>query len=431
MAGEWIEKTISDFVYVSDYVANGSFSSIKQNVQYLDNDGYAILVRFTDFNNSWKGPFRYVNKHAYDFLSKSNLFYGDILISNVGAYAGTVFQVPSLHKPMTLAPNSILVRPNETTCLPNYIFYYFQSAFGKNKLNSIIGGSAVPKFNKTDFRNLKIPLPPLAEQKRIAHLLGSLDDKIELNRKMNETLEEMAQAIFKSWFIDFDGVPTEDLVDSELGLIPKGWEVKPLDKVATFLNGAACQKFRPKDGEDWLPVIKIKQMREGNTDGADKASINIPKKWHIVDGDVLFSWSASLIVDIWTGGSGALNQHLFKVTSELYPRWYYLLWSKYHLAEFQRIAAAKATTMGHIKRSHLAQAKVLIPSDEELLTQTNTFKPILDRLVANRLQTKTLSELRDTLLPKLISGEIRIPEAEEQVEQQMALFSDEPKSRAV
>ena len=290
--------------------------------------------------------------------------------------------------------------------------YYLLHTLRLDKMNS---DSAVPGLNRNAAHNLTINLPPLEEQKRIAHLLGSLDDKIELNRKMNETLEEMAQAIFKSWFVDFDGVAEEDLVESELGLTPNGWMIESLDTIATFLNGAACQKFPTKEDEEWLPVIKIKQMRAGNTSDADKATITIPKKWHIKDGDVLFSWSASLLVDIWTGGDGALNQHLFKVSSDRFPRWFYLLWSKYHLAEFQRIAAAKATTMGHIKRSHLTEAKVLIPPAEVIESQTNVLKPLLDRLVANRLQSNTLTELRDTLLPKLISGELRIPEAEEQV----------------
>ena len=260
---------------------------------------------------------------------------------------------------------------------------------------------------------LEIPTPPLDEQRRIAAILGALDDKIELNRKMNRTLEEMAQAIFKSWFIDFDG--HGDLVDSEIGPVPMGWEVRSLDAIADFLNGAACQRYPATNGEPWLPVIKIRELNQGVTEQTDRATATIPHKWHIRDGDVLFSWSGSLVVKVWTGGAGALNQHLFKVTSEEYPRWFFLSWVQHHLAEFQRIAADKATTMGHIKRHHLTDAKCAVPPSDVLRKIGALLEPVVDRQVVNELESRTLADLRDTLLPKLISGELRVPEAEDAV----------------
>ena len=272
------------------------------------------------------------------------------------------------------------------------------------------------KGHYPDYRRAWLPLPPLDEQHRIAAVLGALDDKIELNRKMSRTLEEMAQAIFKSWFIDFDGVPDSELVKSELGPIPRGWSVKPLDQVADFLNGAACQKFRARPGEPSLPVIKIREMNQGVTAKTDRATADLPRKWYVENGDVLFSWSGSLVVKVWTGGRGALNQHLFKVTSTAYPRWFILLWTQRHLSEFQRIAADKATTMGHIKRHHLTDAKCAVPRASSLAEAGALLDPLVRRSVANELQSRTLAALRDALLPKLISGEIRVPEAEEAVE---------------
>lgn len=264
-----------------------------------------------------------------------------------------------------------------------------------------------------DQRRMRIILPPLPEQRRIAAILGALDDKIELNRKMNRTLEEMAQAIFKAWFVDFDG--QADLVQSEVGLIPRGWRVRSLDAIAEFLNGAACQKYPAIEGEPWLPVIKIREMNQGVTAETDRATSTLPVKWHIKDGDVLFSWSGSLVVKIWTGGAGALNQHLFKVTSSEYPRWFFLSWVKHHLAEFQRIAADKATTMGHIQRHHLTNAKCVVPPVTALTQIEMLLGPLVDRHVSNEIESRTLATLRDTLLPRLISGELRVPEAEELV----------------
>jgi type I restriction enzyme S subunit len=245
----------------------------------------------------------------------------------------------------------------------------------------------------------------------------------------------MAKALFKSWFVDFDpvkakaegrptGLPAEisDLFpdsfeDSELGEIPSGWKVKSLDKVAHFLNGLALQKFPPEDGAPTLPVIKIAQLKKGDSIGADRCSTAVPSDYVVRDGDMLFSWSGSLAVDIWCGGDGALNQHLFKVTSKTYGKWFFYQWVKHHLPEFQEIAQGKATTMGHIQRHHLSEAMALIPKPSLLAAMDSAFAPLLDRAFGLRKQSNDLATTRDALLPKLISGELRIPDAEKMLEE--------------
>lgn len=192
-------------------------------------------------------------------------------------------------------------------------------------------------------------------------------------------------------------------------MIPKGWEVKPLDKIASYMNGYAMQKYPPNEGEDYLPVIKIRELRAGATDNnSNHASLDIPEKYIIKDGDVLFSWSGSLLVTLWTGGEGALNQHLFKVTSKSYPKWFYYLWTDYHLSEFQRIAAGKATTMGHIKRSHLSQALAVVPDEKVMTEGDEILSPIIDKIIITYLESQTLGKIRETFLPKLMSGEIEV-----------------------
>jgi type I restriction enzyme S subunit len=247
--------------------------------------------------------------------------------------------------------------------------------------------------------SFEIKAPSLSEQRAIASVLGALDDKIELNRRMNETLEALAQSLFKSWF-----------VDATQSTLPKGWEVRGLDEIANFLNGLALQKF-PPNGDDSLPVIKIAQLRAGNTEGADQTGTNLPSQYIIENGDVLFSWSGSLLVDIWCGGRGALNQHLFKVTSAQFPKWFYYLWTRHHLAGFQNTAADKATTMGHIQRHHLSEAKVFVPTAAELEKMGKQMSPLIEKLIANSLESRSLAALRDALLPKLLSGELRVPAA--------------------
>ena len=263
-------------------------------------------------------------------------------------------------------------------------------------------GAVFDSLTCAEIPNFRLPIPPINEQRVIAAVLGALDDKIELNRRMNATLEAMARALFQSWFVDFDPVrakldgrqPTgldpataalfpNEFEDSELGPIPKGWEVRSLDQIATYLNGLALQKFPPGEA-DTLPVIKIEQLRQGHSDGADRCNTNVPPEYVIDDGDVLFSWSGSLEVELWCGSEGALNQHLFKVSSAEFPKWFYYFWTRDHLDDFRLIAADKATTMGHIQRKHLTAAKVLVPPRPLLDTMTKQMSPLLANIITNR-----------------------------------------------
>ena len=208
----------------------------------------------------------------------------------------------------------------------------------------------------------------------------------------------MAKSIFDSYFIDLEPYG---------GVKPDDWQFSNLTGIANYLNGLAMQKFRPQDNEQGLPVLKIKELRQGFTDStSDLCSPNIRRDYIIHDGDVIFSWSGSLLVDFWTGGECGLNQHLFKVTSDTYDKWFYYAWTKHHLDRFVKIAADRATTMGHIKRDALEKAEVLIPSDEDFEEIGKMLKPIYDQILNNRVESRKLVALRDNLLPKLMSGEI-------------------------
>lgn len=290
--------------------------------------------------------------------------------------------------------------------------YYLMCIVGK-ELNYISKTStAVPIINKSTFSDWNIVIPEKVEdQRRIASILSSLDRKIELNNKINADLEEMAQAIFKNWFVDFEPFKDGKFVDSELGMIPEGWKVGRLTEIASYMNGLAMQKFPPENNEDSLPVLKIKELGQGfcGTD-SDRCSCNIKDECKIHNGDVIFSWSGTLLVDVWCGGDCGLNQHLFKVTSKDYPKWFYYYWTKHHLQEFIHIAKDKAVTMGHIKRGHLEEAMVAIPDNDSMEKAHELFEPILSKMISLRLESSRLSLLRDTLLPRLMSGELEVPE---------------------
>lgn len=276
-------------------------------------------------------------------------------------------------------------------------------------ISPYVTGCAQPKLNQENLRNIEIELPSHIDS--IASILSSLDRKIELNNKINADLEEMAQAIFKNWFVDFEPFKDGKFVDSELGMIPEGWKVGRLTEIASYMNGLAMQKFPPENNEDSLPVLKIKELGQGfcGTD-SDRCSCNIKDECKIHNGDVIFSWSGTLLVDVWCGGDCGLNQHLFKVTSKDYPKWFYYYWTKHHLQEFIHIAKDKAVTMGHIKRGHLEEALVAIPDNDSMERAHELFEPILSKMISLRLENSRLSLLRDTLLPRLMSGELEVPE---------------------
>ena len=291
---------------------------------------------------------------------------------------------------------------------PKFLYYLCQTMPFAN----FGGGSAVPTLNRNHIHPLETKIPvKVDDQRRIASILSSLDRKIELNNKINADLEEMAQAIFKNWFVDFEPFKDGKFVNSELGMIPEGWKVGTLTEIASYMNGLAMQKYPPENIEDSLPVLKIKELGQGfcGTD-SDRCSCNIKDECKIHNGDVIFSWSGTLLVDVWCGGDCGLNQHLFKVTSNDYPKWFYYYWTKYHLQEFIHIAKDKAVTMGHIKRGHLEEALVAIPDNDSMEKAHELFEPILSKMISLRLENSRLSLLRDTLLPRLMSGEIEVPE---------------------
>ena len=280
---------------------------------------------------------------------------------------------------------------------PRFVKYYCQSQRYKNWVDSFNTGSTRGNINAQTYGDMEILTPSRAQQDFLVEILSALDDKIELNRRINANLEQQAAAIFDE---RFPGATKE---------IPVGWRRGCLLDVADYLNGLAMQRFRPAEGENGLPVLKIKELRQGTCDAnSELCSSNIKPEYVIHDGDVIFSWSGTLLVDIWCGGDCGLNQHLFKVTSEKYDKWFYYLWTLRHLERFIAIAADKATTMGHIKRSELAKAEVLIPPPAEYLEIGAAIRPLYELLVARRVENRKLAELRDTLLPRLMSGEIDV-----------------------
>ena len=339
---------------------------------------------------------------------------------------GAVARLPRDQPPGRLTQDTVKLVPKGSHVPLDYLYWLLRTPQYRDYCRSYATGTTNLGFAREDF--LAFPVPELNENRhQIVRILENLEEKIEINLKVNETLEAMARAIFKSWFVDFNPVRAKAEGKQPAGMnaetatlfpdgfeevdgreVPRGWGVKPLDEIAIFLNGLALQKYPAESEDTFLPVIKIAQLHKGNIEGSDKASVNIPPEYIVNDGDVLFSWSGSLEVILWSGGRGALNQHLFKVSSESYPKWFYYYWVLHHLSDFQLIAEGKATTMGHIQRHHLSEAMVLVPPSDQIERMDKMMAPFVDRIVENAVESRTLAQIRDALLPKLMTGEINV-----------------------
>ncbi len=380
------------------------------------------------------GGFRTDNLKTYGGDSPEALLLrpGDLFVSlkdvtQSADLLGAIARVPESIPLGRLTQDTVKLQFLEGAPDPSYIYWLLQTPQYRAYCRNHATGTTNLGLSREDF--LAFPVPEINRTRELIFTsLDNIERKIEHNRRTAQKLEELAHAIFRAWFIDFepvkakaagrksfpsmpqpvfDALPTS-FTDTELGPVPEGWEVKPLASVATFLNGLALQKFPPRgDGTD-LPVIKIAQLRKGSTEGAGLANSDIDEKYVIDDRDLVFSWSGTLEAEFWFGGKGALNQHLFKVTSEDFPSWLCLLWIRQHLPWFRQIASSKATTMGHIKREHLKEAKVIVPQESVLVEADKTIGTLYDLHAQANIESRKLARMRDYLLPKLLSGEVRV-----------------------
>ncbi|WP_207796476.1 restriction endonuclease subunit S [Pseudohalioglobus lutimaris] len=419
MAGEWRDSTLGE---VTDFLSGGTPS--KSRADYWN--GSIPWVSAKDMKQFRLGDSQDHVTEAGASNGTRLAPAGSVLLLVRGMTLLNDLPICVIGKPMTFNQDVKALRPN-IHVTDDFLPYLLLG--NKHRLLSRVdlAGHGTGRLNSDELKALTIGLPTEPEQRAIAYILGTLDDKIELNRRRNQTLEAMARALFKDWFVDFGPVRAkmegrEPYLPAELWQLfpdrlddegkPEGWEMQPLDEIAAFLNGLALQKFPATDPDDNFPVIKIAELRNGVSAKSGRASLDVPDKYIIKDGDFLFSWSGSLLAKFWTEGKGALNQHLFKVTSERYPMWFVSHWVYHHLETFQAIAASKATTMGHIQRGHLKATVTLCPPDIVLERLGVVMAPLVEQAIHNQLESRNLAQLRDTLLPKLISGALRIADAE-------------------
>ena len=310
-----------------------------------------------------------------------------------------------------IIPNSAIVNGKYLNAFMHtrYIQKYFE--------NNASGSGQRYTLSNDTIGNILVLLPSIEEQHIIGNVLADIDRKIELNKQINDNLEAMAKQLYDYWFVQFDfpneeGKPYKssggEMVWNEKlkREIPKGWYCGTLLDIAEYTNGLACQKYRPTD-ENKLPVIKIKEMHDGLSPDTEWVKADIPDGVKVYDGDVLFSWSASLEVMLWAYGNGGLNQHIFKVTPKNgYPRSFYFYQLKHYIGVFKQMAEARKTTMGHITQDHLKQSTIALPSNDSIVNKLEEkLCPIFDAIVKNNQEIMSLTKQRDELLPLLMNGQ--------------------------
>lgn len=384
----WELSTIGDYSNtITDYVANGSFASLAQNVQYKEEPDVAVLIRLVDYNNNFKGDFVYIDEHAYEFLSKSKLYGGEIIISNVGANVGTVFRCPTLTLKMSLAPNSIMLR---TKGIDDFYYYWFKSPVGQHAIASIVTGSAQPKFNKTTFKKIVVPVPPIETQRKIALCLKTIDEKIECNKSINDNLQQQAKSLYEEMFLnnpDADMVSgtLSDIATITMGQSPSGSSYNEESVGEVFYQGRAEFGFRFPTRR--LFTTEPKRMAEP---GDVLLSVRAPV------GDLNVAYEKCCI----GRGLGAIHSKTGDSS--------FMLYTMFALKPQLDVFNGEGTVFGSINRDGLSNLPVNIPSAEEIAKFEATVRPMDNLIRTNYEEICRLQSIRDSLLPKLMSGEIDV-----------------------
>lgn len=388
------------------------------------------------------GGFRSDNLKTYGGHSDPRMLLepGDIYVSlkdvtQSADLLGAVARVPKSVQQGRLTQDTVKLEFRSPEAPKDYIYWLLRTSKYREYCRGHATGTTNLGLSREDF--LAFPVPALTGAgAELVTLLQALDDKIDLNRRMNETLEEMSRAIFKDWFVDFG--PTHAKMEGrEPYLAPDIWalfpnrlddEGKPEGMIcesvidqAEWVNGAAYKNMHFSNAEDALPVIKIAELKSGVTGQTNWTNTYLGERFLIEDGELLFSWSGnpdtSIDAFVWTGGKAWLNQHIFAVRENGRRSKAFLhTVLKYLKPEFAELARNKQTTgLGHVTKADMKRMQICIGSATVLRAFDEIISPIFERMVDLQLESRTLAQNRDLLLPKLMFGEIRVKDIESRV----------------
>lgn len=374
-----------------------------------------INVKNIGYGNLILNDLDYVPDSVCSRLSNHLLKEGDIVFGRKGSVDRHCY-IKEENDNWMQGSDCIRVRlSNEVNA--RYISYYLMLDRVKKQINNASIGSTMASINTDILKTVEIVLPCLEKQNLIVDVLSKIDEKIENNNRVNSELESMAKTIYDYWFLQFDfpdenGRPYKSsggkmVWNEELKReIPEGWRVGNLYDIADFVNGLACQKFRPVSGDKKLPVVKIAEMHDGITSSTEFVRDDISEKNIISDGDILFSWSATLETMIWTGGKAGLNQHIFKVIPKNYTKYYVYMQLSAYIINFVKMAETRKTTMGHITTDHIKQSKIILPPKNIVLRYSDIVDDVFSKIIFNNEGNREMTSMRDFLLPLLMNGQV-------------------------
>lgn len=419
---DWKLSNLGDLIsIITDYHANGSYKKLKENVELKDDEDYAIMIRTTNFEQDNFNPsdFKYISKDAYEFLTKTKVFENDLLMNKI-ANAGSVYKMPKVNKPVSLAMNLFLIRADEEKLDKVYMYYFLKNY--EKYIKTYAEGSVTKTITKENVRRLKIAYPSQIEQKAICNILSNIENKIKVNNKINQKLEEIAQSIFKQWFIDFDfpneeGKPYKssggEMVESELGMIPKGWEVIRLEDIAKIKTTSV----KPQNSENTLyehysipaydnnkyPVFEEGKYIKSNKYKVYKNSILISK----LNPDTKRVWKPIVLTDNAICSTEFINYVPRDIIFES------LIYSIIDSKEFtdylcQHVTGSTGSRQRANPKSSYNYQIAITKDNDKMKLFSSTINCINLRIRNNRIEVNKLIKLRDTLLPKLMSGEIRV-----------------------
>lgn len=418
MGNEWRTAQIEE---VAEKVACGPFGSSIKVSTFVEKGVPVISGQHLHGTRLEDGEYNYITPEHAEKLSNANVYPGDVVFTHAGNIGQAAF-IPehSQYSKYVLSQRQFYLRPNRSVVLPEFVAYYFHSPIGHHRLLANASQTGVPSIARpvSYLKSIKIPVPPLPEQRAIAHILGSLGDKIELNRRMNETLETTARAIFKSWFVDFDpvrakaeggdpGLPDDvaalfpnSFEASELGEIPTGWEIGKLQDILILQRGFDLPKKKRSPGR--YPLIAA----SGQDGFHNEYKVSGP--------------------GVATGRSGKLgivtfvHSHFWPLNTTLWVKAYknsnsYHAYFLLHTLNLEAYNAGSAVPT--LNRNHIHNLKLPVPNDSVLKCFELHSRELFFAIDKNTEQIAHLSQIRDTLLPKLVSGELRVPDAEKFVEE--------------
>lgn len=349
-----------------------------------------------------------INDEQANKLKNVEIIQGDVLLNITGDSVARCCIVPSEILPARVNQHVAIIRPRKEELDNNYLLYYLQ--YYKRQLLQIASAGATRNaITKAMIENLILPCPKnLADQRRIASILSSLDRKIELNNKINADLEEMAQAIFKNWFVDFEPFKDGKFVDSELGMIPEGWKVGSPYEYVKVVFGAPYKSAKFNDNGEGLPLIRIRDLKDCNPQFYTPEIL--PQTEYVNMGDIVAGMDAEFVPHIWKGNTGLLNQRVCKLMPQQtsISNLFVLYLMKPELEFVQSYKTG--TTVSHLGKADIDKFVVVLPPLKVVEECSKILDSILQRIKNISAESRTLSTLRDTLLPRLMSGELEVPE---------------------